>query len=158
MAINKLPIEDVIAVINENVKDPTLKKSMMDDLRKIQKEKEEEKEQDKEDSGPKAKNKHVCLIRVDENGKPAQSAFLLKTPIDNPTADILQKIQQSAAQQNDSRNKSGRGRKSTGGRIEKYYDYFFGSKRKFTKDLGIQPIKELVEVIILPSEEIDFSK
>lgn len=158
MANLKLEIEEVISVINENVKDPVLKKSMIEDLKKIQEEKQAEKDDEKEEKGSKAKNKHVFFVRVDETGKAAPAGFLIKMPQDNPTADVLQKIQTASARQNDSKNKSGRGRKAKGGRIETYLDFFQGSKRKFTKELGIQPLKDLTEVIILPSEEIDFSK
>jgi hypothetical protein len=157
MAVNKIDIDEIISVIHSNVKDPEIKKNLIEDIKKIQAEKEAEKEEEKADN-PKTKNKHVFFVRTDETGKAAPAGFLMKVPSESPTADILSKIQTAAAQQNDSKNKSGRGRKSKGGRIEKYYDFFFGSKRKYSKPLGINPLRELVEVIVLPSEEIDFSK
>lgn len=152
----KLEIEEVIAVINENVKDPALKKSMIEDIKKIQAEKEAEKEEEKADKGPKSKNKHVFFIRKDENGKYSDGGFLAKVSVESDNNTLLERIQQASAAQNNKPKKSNRGRKGKGAKIEKYYDFFYGCKREFTKAVNIQPIKELVEVIILPDENIKF--
>lgn len=154
----KLEIDEVMAVIHENVKDPETKNSLIEDIKKIQAEKEAEKEEERADKGPKAKNKHVFFVRKDENGKFSEAGFLAKCPIESDNNTLLPRIQTAAAQQNNKPRKSNRGRRRTGGKIEKYYDFFHGCKREFTKPVDIQPVQELVEIVILPSEEIDFSK
>jgi hypothetical protein len=152
----KLEFEEVMMVINQNVKDPETKKSLLADLRQLEADKQAEKEEAKED-GPKAKNKHVFFVRKASDGTYADAGFLIKTPQESDTSTLLQRIQQSAAQQNN-KPKSGRGRKSKGGKIEKYYDYFHGIKREYSKAVSISPMKELVQVVVLESDEIDFSK
>lgn len=160
MATTKLAIEDIISIINTNVKDAETKKGILEDIKKIQAEKEAEKEDDKENAEPKQKNKHVFFVRKDENGKYADAGFLAKVSQNSDNSTVLSRLQTAAAQQNDAKKnkKSNRGRKSKGGVIATFRDFFYGSARKFTKPNDIQPLKELVEVIVLPTEEIDFSK
>lgn len=156
----KLEFEEVMMVINQNVKDPETKKSLLADLRQLEADKVAEKESEKEDNGPKQKNKHVFFVRRDKDGKYADAGFLAKASQDSDTSTILSRLQKSAAQQNDAKNnkKSNRGRKSKGGAIQTFYDFFHGAKRKFTKENDIAPMKELVQVVVLESDEIDFSK
>lgn len=151
----KLAVDEIMVVINQNVKDPETKKNLIEDIKKIQEEKEQEKEDNKD--GPKAKNKHVFFVRKNDKGEYSEAGFLAKCPIESDNNTLLERIQKSAAAQND-KPKSNRGRKGKGGKLVKYYDFFFHSKRAFTKEkeISIQPIKELVEVIILPTEEIKF--
>jgi len=156
MAITKLPIDEIMAKIHENVKDAETKKNLIEDIKKIQAELEADKEEARDDA-PKAKNKHVFFVRKDEKGNYSEGGFLAKCPVGSDNNTLLSRIQTAAAQQND-KPKGKRGRKGKGGKIEKYYDFFYGAKREFTKAVNIQPVKELVEIVILPSEEIDFSK
>jgi hypothetical protein len=157
MAITKLPIDEIMAKIHENVKDAETKKNLIEDIKKIQAELEAEKEELKDETGPKAKNKHVFFVRRDEKGNYSEGGFLAKVPQDSDNNTLLQRIQQASAQQND-RPKSKRGRKGKGGKIEKYYDFFHGIKREYSKAVSIAPAKDLVEIVILPTDEIDFSK
>jgi hypothetical protein len=152
----KFDLSEIQMVLNENIKDPEVKKAILKDIEKLEADKKAEKEEEKADK-PKSKNKHVFFVRKDEKDNYSEGGFLAKCPINRDNNDILNRIQTAAAQQNDQK-KSNRGRKSKAGRIEKYYDFFFGAKRKFTKGVDVQPIAELVEIVILPSEEIDFSK
>lgn len=137
------------------VKDQALRTAIIKEAQELEEAKKQEKEDNKD--GPKAKNKHVFFVRKNEKGEYSEAGFLAKCPIDSDNNTLLERIQKSAAAQND-KPKSNRGRKGKGGKLVKYYDFFFHSKRAFTKEkeISIQPIKELVEVIILPSEEIKF--
>jgi hypothetical protein len=152
----KLSTDEILMVINQNVKDKPTKEAILADLKAIEEEKQAEKDEEKEDK-PKAKNKHVFFVRKDEKGVYSEAGFLAKVPQDSDNNTLLERIQKGAAMQND-KPKSKRGRKAKGGRIEKYYDFFYGSKREFSKQVDIQPLRELVEIVILPSEEIDFNK
>ena len=152
-----IKIEELTDVLlAAGVKDQSLRTAILKEAQELENQKKAEREEDKID-GPKAKNKHVFFVRKDEKGNYSEAGFCAKVPQDSDNNTLLERIQKASAMQND-KPKSKRGRKGKGGKIEKYYDFFHGIKREYSKSVSIAPLKELVEIIILPSEEIDFSK
>jgi hypothetical protein len=146
----KLSTDEILMVINQNVKDKATKEAILTDLKAIEAEKQAEKEDNKADA-PKAKNKHVFFIRKDEKGNYAEAGFLAKVPQTSDNGTVLKRIQSAAIEQN-------RNAKREKAKVKTYPDFFQGGgKRKFTKNHDIQPVKELIEIVILPTEEIDFN-
>jgi hypothetical protein len=152
-----IKIEELQSLLIEaGIKDVAQRSAVIKAAQELENEKKLEREENKD--GPKAKNRHVFFVRKDEKGNYSEAGWVAKIPQDSDSNTLLSRIQTAAAKQNDGGNKSGRGRKSKAGKISKYSEFFTHSKRKFTKEAGIQPLKDLIEVIILPTEEIDFSK
>lgn len=154
MSIKIEELQDVL--LAAGVKDQALRTAILKEAQELEDAKKQEKEDNKD--GPKAKNKHVFFVRKDELGNFSEAGFLAKVPSDSDNSTLLTRIQTAAARENDAKSGGGgkRGRKSKFGKIEKYSEFFAHSKRKFNKEQNVQPLKELVEVVILPTEEIKF--
>ena len=151
MAIKIDELNDIL--LTAGVKDQALRSAII----KTAEELEQDKKADKDEAPKKGKSKHVIFIRKDENGKYAEAGCLAKVPQDSDNNTLLSRIQTAAAQHNEGGGKkSNRGRKSKVGKIVSYLDFFSFCKRKFTKPVDIQPVKDLCEVIVLEDENIKF--
>jgi len=147
-----IKIDELQMILNSaGVKDATLKKNIILEAQKLEADKKSDKEVE---SGPKAKNRFVICVRGDDKLKEVlQAGYVIKVPENSDNNTILERIQQSSAEQNNS------GKRKKKVNINKYSEFFAYSKRKHSKAVDIQPVtKEAVEIVILPSEEIDFGK
>jgi hypothetical protein len=144
-----LTLEEVQMVINQNVKDPTLKAAILKDAQEVEADKKAEKDETK---GPKAKNKLTVFIRcAPENEKLLResAAFILKSPEEVPDDKLTGLIKESAIAQNRVAKKKGK--------IFKWSEWFLYIKGKNRKEQKIvNTTKEPVQVIPLITEEINF--
>jgi len=147
-----IKIEELTLILTQaGVTDSKVKKAIIQEAEKLEADKKADKEAE---SGPKAKNRFVICVRGDDKLKEVlQAGYIMKVPENSDNNTILERIQKSSAEQNNS------GKRKKKVNINKYSEFFAYSKRKHTKAADLQPItKEVVEVIVLPSEDIDFGK
>jgi len=143
-----LTLEEIQMALVEAGLDATARSKATKALREAE---EAKKAESGSGNGPKAKNRLVICVRGDDKLKEVlQAGYVIKVPESSDNNTILTRIQTASAQQN-----SASKRKKNF--IAKYSDFFGFSKRKFTKGVDIQPLtKQAVEVIVLPTEEINF--
>jgi hypothetical protein len=141
---------------------------------KLAQEVEAEKKAEREEGkAPKSKTKYVVLIRGDEALKVATSggAWLVKMPDEADTSKTLDILTSAAARQNDakgSKPSGGRGRPSkNAGPITSWVELFDRVKAKFLKTICSEShngrvlkvvTKEAVEIQVITSEDVSFSK
>jgi hypothetical protein len=146
MAIKIDELSDIL--IQAGIADPALRSKVIKEAEALEKDKRIEAEENK---APKAKSKFVIFVRGDEAlKKSVQAGWITKIPENSDTSDILQRIQKAGAMQN----KASKRQKT---KVINYLDFFGFCKRKFTKQVNIQPVtKEAVEVVVLTTEEIPY--
>jgi hypothetical protein len=146
----KLTTDEILMVINQNVKDQETKAAILADLRAIEEEKQAEKEDNKADS-PKAKNKLTVFIRCpSEHEKTFREsvAFILKSPQGVPDENLTDLIKETALIQNRKVKRKGK--------INTWAEWFRlikGTNRK--EKLIVNVTKEPVQIIPLLSESLD---